>query len=157
MAVLARAGLSHGLPDPLLRRLLAHRREAVVNGAGAHALVLSDPQALETATGIHDSIVSFLVLCRVPDLDAALERLRALLGSSGRLHFLEHTAATGAAGIVQRRVAPLWHGAGGCHVGRSVTHSLREAGFVIDHLERFDPVWGKTRQSTWVQGEAYPR
>lgn len=85
-----------------------------------------------------DTAVCTLVLCSVPDLRSALHAIRAALRPGGRLLFLEHVAALGWRGRVQRSVAPLWERAfGGCHLHRDPLAAMREAGFFVTDCERF--------------------
>lgn len=106
--------------------------------------------------GVFDTVVCTLVLCTVPDLEAAIRTIRRLLTEDGRLLFLEHVAAVGALGAAQRVVRPAWKAAaGGCDLRRETTAALREAGFVIAAADRFHPIRGRARNSMWVAGEAY--
>lgn len=139
---------------PMRDRLAARARGAPVPVEVSDATLEAAPGRF--GDGSFDTVVATLVLCTVPDLPAGLGAIRRLLAPGGRLLFLEHVRGVGLTERLQRAVAPAWRRlAGGCRLDRSTTHALREAGFVIDSLERFDPVLGRTRHSVWVQGEAY--
>jgi len=86
-----------------------------------------------------DTVVCTLVLCTVPDLDRAMVRIRRLLAPGGRLLFLEHTAAPGGWGLVQRALDPLWHRAvPGCHLHRDPISAIRRSGLMVAGYDRID-------------------
>jgi SAM-dependent methyltransferase len=70
-----------------------------------------------------DAAVASLVLCSVPDL-----------------RFYEHVRApTPALVVAQRAIEPLWSRlGGGCHLTRQTEAAIRETGFVIERIERFE-------------------
>ncbi|GAB3744550.1 class I SAM-dependent methyltransferase [Microlunatus parietis] len=85
-----------------------------------------------------DVVVSTLVLCTVPDPDAAVREIRRVLRPGGRLLFLEHVRADGGSGRVQRLAARPWHWLfEGCDVRRDTERTLRDAGFASVDLERY--------------------
>jgi hypothetical protein len=56
----------------------------------------------------------------------------------GRLLFIEHVAARGVRGFVQRAVSPLWcRVAWGCHLDRDTLTTLRQAGLSVSDCDRF--------------------
>lgn len=88
-----------------------------------------------------DAVVSTLVLCSVPDLDATLAELRRILAPGGRFYFIEHVAADADTWtrVVQDVVAPVWRVlADGCHPNRDTASALERAGFASVEVERFD-------------------
>jgi len=86
-----------------------------------------------------DTVVCTLVLCTVPDLDRAIARIRRLLAPGGRLLFLEHTAAPGGWGLVQRVIDPLWRRAvPGCHLHRDPVSAIRRSGLMVAGYDRID-------------------
>ena len=122
-------------PDGAMRRRLLERIPSAsvaveVHEAGIEECGLPDAFA--------DTVVCSLVLCTVPDLDAALAAIRGLLKPDGVLLFMEHVRALGLQGRVQQLVTPVWrHIAGGCHLDRDTPAAIRGAGLVITDSERF--------------------
>jgi ubiquinone/menaquinone biosynthesis C-methylase UbiE len=87
-----------------------------------------------------DAAVVSLVLCSVPDQDAALHEIRRVLRPGGRLCFWEHVRAeTPRFAAVQRTLDrmgwPVF--GGGCHTGRDTVAAIESAGFRVERLERF--------------------
>ena len=83
-----------------------------------------------------DTVVMAWTLCSIPDAAKALEQMRRVLKSEGRLIFVEHGRAP------DRKVAawqdwltPVWrHATGGCHLNRKVDDLITGAGFHITEL-----------------------
>ncbi|MDP8944507.1 MAG: methyltransferase domain-containing protein [Actinomycetota bacterium] len=105
--------------------------------------------------GSFDTVVSTLVLCTVPDQEAALDEVRRVLRPGGRLLFIEHVRAAEPMARWQDRLEPLWRRLlGGCHPNRDTVAAIEEAGFEIEMFESFypsDPLSGLTPH---VQGSA---
>lgn len=105
-----------------------------------------------------DAGVASLVLCSVTDQAAALAELHRVIRGGGELRFYEHVAARDPRWARrQRRVDPIWTRlAGGCHLTRDTEHAIREAGFVIDELDRFlfQPCWGSRISAEHIIGRA---
>ena len=139
-------------PDPHMRRRCAARISvAAVSvelcGASAEALPYDD--------GRFDDVVCTFTLCTIPDPVAALAEARRVLRPGGRLLFSEHVASRGGAvRCVQGAVEPVWRRlAGGCHLTRSATILIEEAGFALEECERrgargslMPLVWGVARR-----------
>lgn len=89
--------------------------------------------------GGYDYIVCTLVLCTVPDLDAALKELHSWLKPTGQLIVLEHIRAKGALGkALQWTVGPLWcQLAEGCHLSRQTDQKLGEHNFEVIEEDYF--------------------
>lgn len=116
-------------PDPHMRRRLVRR---VAARRWPFAVAVHDVDATGPFPGTtYDLVVSTLVLCTVPDPQAAVGAFRAVLADGGRFAFLEHVHAGGLAGRLQALASPLWGPlAGGCHLDRPATAALRSAGLV---------------------------
>ena len=124
-------------PDPHMRRKL----QAKCSELGlAHAEILdASIAALPLATGSFDAAVSSLLLCSVPDQNAALAEIARVLKPGGRLVFLEHVAAESKPGRLkwQGRIEPVWKRLmGNCHLTRRTEAAILAAGFEIETIER---------------------
>jgi ubiquinone/menaquinone biosynthesis C-methylase UbiE len=123
----------------LRRRAEAAQRRAEAAGHRAGTLELRverrSAEALPYPDASVDTVVSTMVLCSVPRLSVALRELRRVLRPDGQLVLLEHVAASGAAGAVQRLVAPPWKVLGnGCHLHRDTVGALGDAGFGVEDV-----------------------
>lgn len=83
-----------------------------------------------------DTVVMTWTLCSIPDPLTALEQMKRVLKTDGRLIFVEHGRAPDARVVAwQDRLDPLWSRiGGGCHLNRKVDELLVRAGFQIDEL-----------------------
>ena len=103
----------------------------VVDGVAVH---------LPAGDGDFDAAVASLVLCSVPDQQAALAELYRVLRPGGQLRFFEHVRAeTPTLARIQRLLdATVWpFFLGGCHASRDTAAAIVTAGFQIDRLDRF--------------------
>ncbi|MEO5680349.1 MAG: methyltransferase domain-containing protein, partial [Acidimicrobiales bacterium] len=119
-------------PDPFMRRRLERRvaARAWPFPVRVHAVGAEGPFPAEADDG-YDLVVSTLVLCTVPDPQAAARAVRRALAEGGRVAYLEHVHVGGLAGRVQTLLSPWWgRVAGGCHLDRPATAALRSAGLV---------------------------
>jgi ubiquinone/menaquinone biosynthesis C-methylase UbiE len=124
-------------PDAHMRRRLQARCAAL---GGARAEVADCPaQALRWPAGSFDAVVSSLVLCSVPDQQAALREVARVLKPGGRLVFLEHVAAENNPRrlVWQNRIEPVWkHLMDNCHLTRRTEAAIAAAGFRIERIQR---------------------
>jgi SAM-dependent methyltransferase len=87
-----------------------------------------------------DAVISTLVLCSVPDLDAALAEIKRILKPGGRFVFIEHVAAPDDSWLrtLQRGVKPLWKPlADGCQPDRETAQAIERAGFADVRYDAF--------------------
>jgi ubiquinone/menaquinone biosynthesis C-methylase UbiE len=87
-----------------------------------------------------DAGVASLVLCTVPDQEAALAELFRVIRPGGELRFYEHVVASspGLARFQRVADATLWPRlGGGCHLSRDTGTAIARAGFVIESSRRF--------------------
>lgn len=123
-------------PDPGMRARLERRvaragRDGVeVSGAGAEALPFPDAS--------FDAVVCTLVLCTVPEPDAALAEVRRVLRPGGRLVFVEHVRSDRPRlARRQDRWARPWAGfAAGCRCNQPTLELLAAAGLEVEALDR---------------------
>ncbi|WP_369680836.1 class I SAM-dependent methyltransferase [Halorubellus sp. JP-L1] len=110
-------------PDSHMR---ARARDAA-RDAGLDATVVGGRgESLPYPDDHFDAVVSALVGCTIPDLDAALDEVARVLRPGGQFRFLEHVAADGALGRVQSLVDPAWTRlAAGCHLDRDLEATYR--------------------------------
>jgi ubiquinone/menaquinone biosynthesis C-methylase UbiE len=124
-------------PEPYLR---AKAEAAAAKASVPVRVVEGVAEALPAADGEFDTAVASLVLCSVPDQQAALAEIRRVVKPGGQLLFYEHVVAE-KPGLRkwQRRIRPVWQRfGGGCTLDRDTTAAVADAGFEIEHLRRFD-------------------
>ena len=112
-------------PAATMRGILARR----VAREGAHATVVdAGAEALPVPTASVDTVVSTMVLCTVPDVDAALAEVVRVLKPGGRLLFIEHVHSPAGSPLRrwQDRLAKPWAAfAMGCRCDRDIVGALR--------------------------------
>ena len=113
--------------------------------------------ALPVDDGTVDTVVSTLVLCSVPDLDAAVTELRRVVAPGGRLLVLEHVAGHGRTRRMQGLIDPAWRVvARGCRLVRDTRDALERGGFdTTDVADWRLPGGGVTGPA--LRGTARPR
>ena len=86
-----------------------------------------------------DAVLSTWTLCTIPDMAGALAELRRVLKPGGSIHFVEHGhAPDDNVARWQQRLEPLNKRlAGGCHLTRHISESIEQAGFEIEHLDKY--------------------
>ena len=123
-------------PESYLR---ARAEQAATEAPVPVRVVDGTADALPVADVSFDVGVASLVLCSVPDQDAALAELFRVIRPGGELRFYEHIRSDhpGFARF-QRTVDLVWPRiGGGCHTSRPTDQVIATAGFVIDHVRRF--------------------
>ena len=92
--------------------------------------------ALPIADGSVDTLISTLVLCSVPDPQAAVAELRRALAPDGRLLLIEHVAGHVRTQRLQRIIDPAWRIVGrGCRLVRDTRAELERGGFDTTHVD----------------------
>ena len=97
-------------------------------------------QNLEFEDNSLDAVVSTLVLCSVPAIQATLQEIKRVLKPGGRFFFLEHVAAPQGTWLrkVQSSIRPIWKViADGCHPDRETGIALENAGFKSVDYQHF--------------------
>jgi len=119
--------------EPMARRLESRLDRSDVRGR----VLRAGAEALPVATDSIDTVVSTLVLCTVPDPEAALEEIRRVLRPGGRLLFCEHVRSdSNRLACWQERLAGPWKAfASGCRCNQE-TLGLIERALRITRLER---------------------
>lgn len=93
-------------------------------------VVAGTAAALPADDGAVDTLVATLVLCSVPDLDAAVAELRRVVAPGGRLLLIEHVAGHGRTRRLQGLIDPAWRvAARGCRLVRDTRAALERGGF----------------------------
>lgn len=123
-------------PEPYLR---AEAQRAAAGAPVPISIRAGTADALPLDDASVDAGVASLVLCSVPEQNAALAELHRVIRSGGELRFYEHVrAADERWARRQRRADPIWTRlAGGCHLSRDTAAAITAAGFVIDDCDRF--------------------
>jgi ubiquinone/menaquinone biosynthesis C-methylase UbiE len=121
-------------PDPhMLKRLRAKVEEA---GAGAE-VVEAPAQRLPFEDSSFDTAVFTLVLCTVPDPEAALAEASRILRPGGKLLFVEHVRAEDAdLARWQDRLEKPWRFLGdGCHCNRDTVATIEASPLTVEQVE----------------------
>jgi SAM-dependent methyltransferase len=141
-------------PDPhmgaQLRKRLAERggdEEVSIDPADALAapdkpipahLVAAPAEALSFPDDTFDTAVATLVLCTIPDPEAAIAEMARVLKPGGRLLFIEHVRADdpGSARWQDRLEKPWRFLADGCYCNRDTEAGLRASSFEVETIDR---------------------
>jgi ubiquinone/menaquinone biosynthesis C-methylase UbiE len=150
-------------PEPFMRK---KAQRAAAAASIAVRVVDGVASRLPFKSSSFDAAVASLVLCSVPDLEAALMELRRVLKDGGELRFLEHVRADEPAKARLQVVldrAGIWPLlGGGCHCSRSTVGAITAAGFRVHDCESlaFGPSWWITNPhvlgAARAPGEALP-
>lgn len=111
-------------------RVAASGRSVRVVRAGAERLPFED--------GRFDTAVATLVLCTIPDPEAALAEVARVLRPGGRLLFLEHVRSDedGVARWQDRLERPWGFLADGCHPNRDTLAALERSPLTVEAVQR---------------------
>jgi len=124
-------------PEPYLRE----RSTAAAADAPVPVRVVDGlAEALPVDDGSIDAGVVSLVLCSVPDQDAALVELHRKIKPGGELRFYEHVISNRESRRKLQRFLDktFWpRMAGGCHLTRDTRASIERAGFIVQRSRRF--------------------
>ena len=118
-------------PDPFM--LEAARQKARPN----IDLRQASGEQIPVGDATFDAAVTSLVLCTVTGVSQTLGEIRRALRPGGSYVFIEHVRPSGVFGTFTDITQPVygWF-AGGCHWNRDTERSLKEAGFVFEHIRR---------------------
>ena len=122
-------------PDEIMLRQAQKRADDVPFPV---ELVPAVAEELPFEDAAFDAVVATLTFCTIPDPPEALREARRVLRRGGELRLLEHVRIERQpVGWLQEKLTPLWkHVAGGCHLDRDTLAAVREAGFVVERVER---------------------
>lgn len=86
-----------------------------------------------------DCVVSTWTLCTIRDVRAALREIRRVLKPTGALFFLEHGLSEDPRIVRWQKILDPFQRlfACGCHLNRPIDRLIREAGFTLERLDRF--------------------
>jgi ubiquinone/menaquinone biosynthesis C-methylase UbiE len=132
--------LASDLDPVMLRRAVPRARAA----AADVTLFVADAQRLPLADESVDTLVCGLLLCSVPDPDAAVQEFRRVLKPDGRLRVVEHVRDEEGSrrAKIQDLVNPAWRFfSGGCNCNRRTAERIEGADFTIAELERSKVGW----------------
>jgi ubiquinone/menaquinone biosynthesis C-methylase UbiE len=121
-------------PDPHMSRQL---REKLAQSGRAAELIEAPAEKLPFDDSSFDTAVFTLVLCTVPDPEAALAEAARVLKPGGKLLFVEHVRA-GDAGLArwQDRLEKPWRFlADGCHCNRDTVANIEASPLTLEQVE----------------------
>ncbi|MBT8160286.1 class I SAM-dependent methyltransferase [Arthrobacter terricola] len=123
-------------PDDYLRALASEKARSAPVPVGVLSGMAEKIPAPDHSA---DAVVVSLVLCSVPNQEAALAEIRRVLRPEGTLAFYEHVRSRRRfTAAVEDLVSPAWQRlAGGCHPNRNTLDAIAEAGFKVVQNRRF--------------------
>jgi len=100
------------------------------------ARVSAEDLAFPDAT--FDTVLCTLVFCSIPDAPRALQEVKRVLKPGGAFRLVEHVRAQGKLrGMLMDSLNPPYRFlAGGCNMNRDTLKAVRNAGFVINTVEK---------------------
>lgn len=144
-------------PDPHMTKRL---REKLAEAGNAAAEVVEAPaEQLPFDDSSFDTAVVTLVLCTVPDPEAALAEIARVLKPGGRLLFIEHVRSEKPSlARWQDRLERPWRFLGdGCHCNRDTVASIEAAPFTVERVEKGELPKSPPLVRPLVHGQATPR
>ena len=122
------------------RHMFRHLVAALDGASVPVRLKRASAEELPVDSASVDTIVMSLVLCSVPDTDAALAEALRVLRPGGRLLFYEHVRSQHARfARRQDRFERVWGWfGGGCHPNRDTLGAIGLQGFQMQDVRRFD-------------------
>lgn len=142
-------------PSP---KLLAMAREAARQTAIPLELIENSAEAIPLYNRSIDTIVTTWTMCSIPDVQRALGEMWRVLKPGGRLLFVEHGRSPDP-GVCrwQDRLTPIWRRVGGgCHLNRTISELIEDAGFRIEQIET-GYMRGPNPMTFMYEGAARPR
>lgn len=120
-------------PDPhMIKRL----RPKLAGSDLDVELVEAGAESLPFQDASFDTVVFTLVLCTVPDPDAALAEAARILEPDGRLLFIEHVRGDGSLAGWQDRLEGPWKlFADGCRCNRDTVASIEASPLTVEQVE----------------------
>jgi ubiquinone/menaquinone biosynthesis C-methylase UbiE len=122
-------------PDPHMSRRL---REKLAPSGRAARIVAAPAERLPFEDSSFDTAVATLVLCTVPDPEAAVAEVSRVLRPGGQLLFIEHVRSSDP-GVArwQDRLEKPWRFLGdGCHCNRDTLATLGASPLSVERVER---------------------
>jgi ubiquinone/menaquinone biosynthesis C-methylase UbiE len=122
-------------PDPHMAKRL---RQKLARSGRAAELVEAPAERLPCGDSSFDTAVFTLVLCTVPDPEAALAEAARVLRPGGKLLFVEHVRAEDA-GLArwQDRLEKPWRFVGdGCHCNRDTVATIEASPLTLEQVRR---------------------
>lgn len=115
-----------------------------------------DAQDLQFPDDHFDTVISFLLLCSVPEPETAASELYRVLKPGGKLLFFEHVISPDPKlSRWQSRLNPLWRRlACGCNLTRDTKSVLERAGFTFTELKGYDHPGSLRLTRFKIQGSA---
>jgi ubiquinone/menaquinone biosynthesis C-methylase UbiE len=123
--------------DPSLELQRMARKRMGAEPIAVEYLLQSAEQELPLANAAIDTVVVTWTLCSIPNAPMALQEMKRVLKTDGRLIFIEHGRAPDSrVAFWQDRITPVWkHIGGGCHLNRKIDDLITAAGFRITEMK----------------------